>query len=361
MSECPVEDEKTWRPRVTGCAVPSESPVISRAAPVKEPRSVVLRSALADYLGRVRGVSTDVRRVLITSGYVQGRMLVCRALAGVGAKRVVVEEPCHAEVWETVLRAGLELVPVPVDGDGIQVELLDRSKADAVFVTPAHQYPTGAVLSGTRRAALLGWLRRHNALAIEDDYDAEFRYDRAPVGALQGLDPDRIVYAGTTSKTLAPALRLGWLVVPPRLLEQVRQQQRLADFGVPRIEQHALADFLSRGELDRQLRRMRVRYRARRDALVAALRQELPDVCVHGISAGLHATVLLPSGDARAVRDEALKRGVALTVLHDYYLRPSGRPRMLVLGYGRCTEPTIRLGVKALAAAVQAVRGKRGS
>ncbi len=147
---------------------------------------------------------------------------------------------------------------MPVDGEGLRVDALEQAAVDAVFVTPAHQYPTGAVLSGARRGALLDWLRRREAFAIEDDYDAEFRYDRAPVGALQGMDPERIVYAGTASKTLAPAMRLGWLVVPTRLLDAVQRQQRQVDFGVSRIEQHAFADFLSRGELDRHLRRMRV-------------------------------------------------------------------------------------------------------
>ena len=231
----------------------------------------VLRLALRDYLGRVRGVVTDAGRVVVTSGYSQGRSLLCRALAAMGARRVGVEDPCHDEVRVSGAGAGLELVPVPVDGEGIRVDALERAAVDAVFVTPAHQYPTGAVLSGARRGALLEWLRRREAIAIEDDYDAEYRYDRAPVGALQGMDPERIVYAGTASKTLAPAMRLGWLVVPPRLLEAVQRQQRQVDFGVSRIEQHAFADFLSRGELDRHLRRMRVRYRARRDALVEAL------------------------------------------------------------------------------------------
>jgi GntR family transcriptional regulator/MocR family aminotransferase len=230
----------------------------------------------------------------------------------------------------------------------------------AVFVTPAHQYPTGAVLSGARRGALLDWLRRRDAFAIEDDYDAEYRYDRAPVGALQAMDPERIIYAGTASKTLAPAMRLGWLVLPPRLLEAVHQQQRLADFGVSRIEQHAFADFLSRGELDRHLRRMRVRYRARRDALVESLTDELPEVRVHGIRAGLHVTVqLLPGDRAREIRDEAARRAVAVTAMSDYYLDRTDDSSLLLLGYGRSSEAVIRAGVRELAAAVRAVRASR--
>ena len=316
--------------------------------------SEVLRAALTEYLGRVRGVVTDRTRVFVTSGYAQGRALVVRALVAAGARRIAIEEPCNREVWETMERAGLEMIRIPVDGAGMQVERLARTKADAVLVTPAHHYPTGVVLSGERRAGLLEWLRRRDAIGIEDDYDAEYRYDRAPVGALQPLDAERIVYAGTASKTLAPALRLGWLVVPPRLVDGVAEQQSLADFGGPRIEQHAFADFLSRGELDRHLRRMRGRYRARRDALVDAVHQMLPEASICGIAAGLHATIRLPAGyDDRIIRDRALRRGIALSAMSDYFLGEPFGPPTLILGYARSSEPTIRAGVKALAAVVR--------
>jgi GntR family transcriptional regulator/MocR family aminotransferase len=386
------------RPLVTGCAGPCQPPTTQRADPILAPRydfrpgtpdlstfprsawlrsvrealagmrdadfgytdrhgSEVFRLALRDYLGRVRGVTTNAEQVVITSGWVQGRTLLCHALVSLGAQRLAIEDPCHEEVRVSAASAGLELVPVPVDGEGLRVDALEWADVDAVLVTPAHQYPTGAVMSGARRGALLEWLRRREAIAIEDDYDAEFRYDRAPVGALQGMDPERIVYAGTASKTLAPALRLGWLVVPSRLLGAVQQQQRLVDFGVSRIEQHAFADFLSRGELDRHLRRMRVRYRARRDALVEALTDELPEVRVHGIRAGLHVTVQLRAGDrGRVIRGEAERRGVALTALSDYYLDRTNDSSKLLLGYGRISEAAIPVAVRELAAAVRATR-----
>ncbi len=319
--------------------------------------SEVLRIALTDYLGRVRGVVTDPSRVLITSGFAQGRTLVCRALAAMGATRIAVEDPSHVELWDTVDPAGLTMVPMPVDGSGTQVEVLERETADAVVVTPAHQHPSGAVMTGARRAALLAWLRDRDAIAIEDDYDAEYRYDRAPVGALQSLDPDRIVYGGTASKTLAPALRIGWIVVPPRLLEAVKHQQLLADRGGPRIEQHGFAEFLVRGELDRHLRRMRCRYRARRDALVEALRRSLPEAGICGIAAGLHAAVRLPEGDDElAIRDEAARRGIALMAMSDYRLSARGGPPTLLLGYAGSPEPKIRAGVRELAAAIRQVR-----
>ena len=192
-----------------------------------------------------------------------------------------------------------------VDGRG-SVDGLERAGADAVVVTPAHQHPTGVVMTGERRAELLAWLRERQAVAIEDDYDAEYRYDRAAIGALQGLDPDRVVYTGSASKTLAPALRLGWLVAPRSLLGAVGHEKLLADRGTARIEQHAFADFLARGELDRHLRRMRNRYRGRRDAVVGALAEALPEAEIRGVAAGLHVTVQLPDGvDEGALREEA--------------------------------------------------------
>ncbi len=318
--------------------------------------SGALRRALVEYLGRVRGVVADPEQVIVTSGYAQGRALACLALRSAHAQRIAVEDPGYSE-WDAVTRAGLERVPIAVDDLGIDTDALAQSNADAVMVTPSHQFPTGVVLSGERRTALLAWLRARDAIAIEDDYDAEFRYDRAPVGALQGLGPEHVIYAGTTSKTLAPALRLGWLVVPRRLLESVRHEHRLADFGCPRIEQHALAEFISSGELDRHLRRMRPRYRARRDSMIDAIRTEMPDARVQGISAGLHVTVLLSdSDDERAIRDEARRRGIALEIVAEHRLVERSGGAALLLGYGRSHEATIRAGVRELAAVIRATR-----
>ena len=321
-----------------------------------DPRGIVaLRSALADYLGRVRGVVAEPVRVIVTCGYSQGLDILCHTLAARGAARIAVEDPTYPEVRMVIARAGLEPVPVTVDADGMRVDELARTDADAVVLTPAHHHPTGVVLSGERRPALVAWLRERGAYAIEDDYDAEYRYDRAAVGALQGLDPEHVVYAGSASKTLAPALRIGWMVVPPALLDAVTADKLLADMGTARIEQHALADFLVRGELDRHLRRMRTRYRARRDALVAALADELPEAAVRGIAAGLHATVELPAGhDEEAIRAEAARRRIALETMHGF--RRGGGAPTLLLGYARTPEPAIRAGVRELAAAVAAAR-----
>jgi GntR family transcriptional regulator/MocR family aminotransferase len=326
-----------------------------------DPRGVMaLRSALADYLGRVRGVVADPERILVTNGYTQGLGLVCHALAGDGVKRIALEDSSNPEDAMVAARAGLEPVRVGVDEGGARVDELERVRAQAVVLTPAHQHPTGVVLSGTRRASLLAWLRGRNAVAIEDDYDAEYRYDRAAVGALQGLDPARVVYAGSASKTLAPALRLGWLVVPPALLDAVVEQKVLADRGTARIEQLAFADFLGRGELDRHLRRMRARYRGRRDAMLEALAVELPEAVVSGVAAGLHVTVGLPDGDdEEAIRDHARRRRIELETMSDF--RPTARDGSpgLLLGYAQMPEPTIRAAVCELAAAVRAARSGR--
>jgi GntR family transcriptional regulator / MocR family aminotransferase len=318
----------------------------------------VLRAALADYLGRVRGVVADPARVVVTNGYSQGQGLVCRALAGAGAKRIAFEDPSHPEQRLVAERAGLDVVPVEVDEGGIRVDELERADADAVVLTPAHQHPTGVVLAGERRTALLAWLRKRDAIALEDDYDAEYRYDRAAVGALQGLEPDRVVYAGSASKTLAPALRIGWLVVPRQLLEALAHEKLLADQGTARIEQYALADFLMRGELDRHLRRMRVRYRGRRDALVEALADALPDASVRGIAAGLHATVQLPTThDEQAILREARGRRIDFTTMSDYRIASRAGPPTLLLGYAQLPEPAIQSGVRQIAKAVQAASG----
>ncbi len=326
-----------------------------------DPRgAAVLRSALGDYLGRARGVVADPEQIVITSGYTQGLGLVCHALAAAGARRIALEQPSNPEDGLVAARAGLQRVLIGVDEAGTRVDQLQRAGVDAVVITPAHQHPTGVVLSGERRTALLGWLRADEALAIEDDYDAEYRYDRAAIGALQGLDPERVLYAGSVSKTLAPALRLGWLVVPPSWLPAILHQKLIADRGTAHIEQHAFADFLLRGELDRHLRRMRIRYRARRDALVQAIAEALPEATVTGVAAGLHVTVQLPdSDDIQLIQEQARARRVEFETMSDYDHAAPGRSPALLLGYGQIPEPTIRAGVHEIAQAVRATRRGR--
>jgi GntR family transcriptional regulator/MocR family aminotransferase len=308
-----------------------------------------LRQALADYLGRVRGVSADPRQILITGGFEQARTFLARALKRRGVRQLAVEEPGYAdrEVW---LEAGFTLLPIPVDDGGIDVAALANSQAQAVLLTPAHQYPTGVVMSGARRLALAAWLRDKNAVAVEDDYDAEFRYDRAPIGALQGLAPEHVVYAGTASKTLAPALRLGWMVVPPDLLLMLEDELRQIDYGRGRIDQFALAHFIQTGDYDRHLRKMRALYRDRREALLAAVASELPEVAVHGVSAGLHATVHFPRRlDETAIHDRAARRDIGLSFLRKHYLGTPPAHSALLLSYANLPESAIRTSVRAVA------------
>jgi GntR family transcriptional regulator/MocR family aminotransferase len=310
---------------------------------------------LADYLGRVRGVSADPRQILITSGFEQARSTMARALKRRGVTELAVEDPSYydREVW---VAAGLKLIPIAVDENGIDVAALARSKAQAVLLTPAHQSPTGVVMSGARRLGLASWLRDSNAVAVEDDYDAEFRYDRAPIGALQGLAPGHVVYAGTTSKTLAPALRLGWMVVPPDLLLTLENELRLMDCGRGRIDQFALAHFITAGDYDRHLRKMRALYRDRREALLALIKSELPETEIGGISAGLHATVRFPRRlDEAAIAESANKRGMGLSFMRRHYLGAAPEESTLLLSYSTMPESALRTALRTLASIIETV------
>jgi GntR family transcriptional regulator / MocR family aminotransferase len=255
--------------------------------------------------------------------------------------------------------AGLEVVGVPVDQDGVRVEALDRTDADALVLTPSHQWPTGGVLSAERRAAVLRWAGRRGALVIEDDYDAEYRYDRAPIGAMQGLAPDRVVYAGTASKTLAPGLRLGWLVVPRHLVGAVAEAKVLADRGSPVIDQLTVADFLTHGEFDRHLRRMRPVYRQRRDALLRALREQVPDLEPAGIAAGLHLVAWLPPDlDEAGLVAAAARHGLGVYGVRPYRMADEG-PGGLIFGYATLSERTIAEGIRVLATVIEEMRVSR--
>jgi GntR family transcriptional regulator / MocR family aminotransferase len=228
---------------------------------------------------------------------------------------------------------------------------LARLDVGAVLVTPAHQYPTGSVLAPERRGALLDWAVRQRAVIIEDDYDAEYRYDREPIGALQGLAPDRVVYVGSASKVLSPALRLGWLVVPPDLLSDIARAKLQADNGSATPEQLALAEFIETGAFDSHLRRTRQIYRRRRDALVASLRKHLPNLRLHGVAAGLHVLIELASGvDERAVVDTAARRSIRVYAGGPYRAKPLAGPPAILVGYGGLAESAIPEAVKALAA-----------
>jgi len=237
------------------------------------------------------------------------------------------------------------------------VDAVAELSADILILTPSHQWPTGGVLSPQARVAVLAWAQRTGALVLEDDYDAEYRYDRAPIGAMQGLDTDRVAYAGTASKTLAPGIRLGWLILPPELVEPFAEAKLLADRGSPILDQLTFADFLSQGEFDRHLRRMRPIYRSRRDALLTALAQHLPELEPTGIAAGLHLVAWLPQGlDEATVIAAAAREGVAVAGVSPYRLSPAPRGG-LIFGYSNLNERTITDGITRLARAVSNLRG----
>jgi GntR family transcriptional regulator/MocR family aminotransferase len=309
----------------------------------------VLRATLAAYLGRARGVAAEPGNIIICTGITQAITLLARALRRAGVERVAVEDPGFPVHRMVFAREGLRVIPIPVDAGGLVVDALDHADAGAVLVTPSHQFPLGMALAPERRAALVEWAAAREAWIFEDDYDGEYRFDRDPVGALQALAPARVTYLGSASKTLAPALRMGWMVVAPDLVEAVSDAKMLADSGSPRIDQLALARFVEGGELDRHLRRMRGSFRRRRDLLITALGEELPELEVEGIPAGLHVCGRLPA-------QVALGPLLAAAWEHDIgiYGFEYGGVARIMLGYANLPEPSVAPAVRALAELVRA-------
>jgi GntR family transcriptional regulator / MocR family aminotransferase len=307
-----------------------------------------LRVALAEYLGRVRGVRIDPERIVVTQGFTQALDLLCRVLHDRGATSLTFETPSQPNPWTTVAAAGLRLQAVPVDDHGLVTDRLDGAAGDAVLVGPAHQFPTGAVLAPDRRAALVAWAARRERLIIEDDYDAEFRYDRLAVGAVQGLDPGSVVHIGTSSKTLAPGIRLGWMSLPADLVDEVKSAKAASDAGSPALEQLSMAELLASGDYDRHVARARQVYRRRRDALVGAIARRLPGLRLSGAAAGLHVLLRLPdSVDDIAVAEAAAARGVRVEALSPMSLVAASE-RGVILGYSRLPTERIEGAVDGL-------------
>ncbi|MEU0644667.1 PLP-dependent aminotransferase family protein [Streptomyces umbrinus] len=327
-----------------------------------DPRGrVELRTALASYLARARGVRADPERILICSGFAHGLMLLGAVLRQRGARALAMESYGLDVHWNLVERAGLRSVTLPFDELGTRTEELTGGELGgsgrgsqsasggkrggpggvrAVLLTPAHQFPMGVPLHPDRRAAVVDWARRTGGLILEDDYDGEFRYDRQPVGALQGLDPDHVVYMGTASKALAPGLRLGWLVLPPDLAAEVAAAKGYADWSCGVLDQLTLAEFITSGAYDRHVRASRLRYRRRRDHLVSALAARAPSVTATGIAAGFHAVLQLPPGTEQSVVRAAVWQGLAVHGLTRYRHPSATAPPLdaLVVGYGTPTD-----------------------
>ncbi|RPK44925.1 HTH-type transcriptional regulatory protein GabR [Streptomyces sp. ADI92-24] len=306
-----------------------------------DPRGrVELRTVLADYLSRARGVYADPDRIVICSGFVHGLMMMGKVLRERRVREVAVESYGLHVHTRLLTEAGLRIPCLPLDELGSRTgELPAMRGAGAVLLTPAHQFPTGVPLHPDRRAAAVDWARSTGGLILEDDYDGEFRYDRQPVGALQGLDPERVVYFGTASKSLAPGLRLGWMVVPQELVGEVTAAKGLSDWASSALDQLTLAEFIASGAYDRHVRSMRLRYRNRRDQLVAALAERAPSIRISGIAAGLHAVLELPEGSEADVVRSAAWQGLVVQGL-SFYRHPDAEARheALVIGYGTPTD-----------------------
>ncbi|MER6303233.1 PLP-dependent aminotransferase family protein [Kitasatospora sp. NPDC001539] len=307
-----------------------------------------LREAVAHWLARNRGIRADPEEVLVVAGTAQALALLGRALGRLGITEVAVEDPGSLGARQHLAHWLAATPPVPVDAQGVRVDALRATGAPAVLLTPAHQYPTGVVLGGERRRELLGWARE-GGLVIEDDYDAEHRYDRPPLPALRAALPEQVCYAGSISKLLAPALRTGWLLVPARLRDAVLEAKRFADLGNPVLPQLVLARLMESGELERHLRLLRRRHRRRRDAMIAAVRAHLPGATVHGAAAGLHLMLTLPERPGRSdteLATAALAAGVKVQPLSWHARLP--QPPGLVLGYAARSPAEIDEGVAVL-------------
>jgi len=322
----------------------------SAALALGDPRGApLLREAVASHLRRTRGVVADPGRIVVTCGFSHGLALLCRVFPAIGTDALAMEDPCLFHHRAIVSGAGLGVLAVAVDAEGAGAP---PEGARAVLVTPAHQFPLGMTLAAARRTALVAWATARDAYVVEDDYDGEYRYDHQPVGALQGLDPEHVVYAGTVSKTLAPALRLGWLVLPRRLVEPAVAAKELLGAEVSGVEQLAMADLFGSGAYDRHIRRTRLRYRRRRDELVELLARR--GLIPRGIAAGLHVVLDLPPGLEEAqvlARAEAL--GLRLNALGPFWHDPARRPGGLALGYAAPPDHAYAGTLAALASVLE--------
>ena len=311
-----------------------------------------LRTELAGWLSRTRGLRTDPDDIIVVTGVAQALTLLAQQLHAGGSTEIAIEDPGSRGCRDLFAYWGLRPVPIPVDEDGVRVADLRRTGLRAAMLTPAHQFPTGVVLAPGRRRDLLDWAAGTGGLIIEDDYDAEFRYDRAPVPALHASAPDHIAYAGSTSKTLAPGMRLGWLIPPARMHADLLTAKHAADLGCPALPQMVLARLIATGELERHIRQVRKRQRIRRDSLLAAVREHLPHARVGGIAAGLHLLLTFPGLDTpdTEIAERILEAGV---LVHPLSLHCQGNEAPgIVLGYAAHTPDQLSDAIRRVASIV---------
>jgi GntR family transcriptional regulator / MocR family aminotransferase len=326
-----------------------------------DPRgSQALRRELAAWLARTRGLRASAEDIIVVSGVAQSLALLAQWLNGQDRTPVAVEDPGSRGSRDELSYWGLRPVPVPVDSDGLQIDGLADAGVRAALLTPAHQFPTGVVLAPRRRRDLLDWAAAADALIIEDDYDAEYRYDRAPVPALQTSAPGHVAYTGSTSKTLAPGMRLGWLVPPARLHADLVEAKHAADLGSPALPQLVLARLIGTGELEQHIRLARKRQRIRRDALLRAVREQLPQARVQGVAAGLHLLITFPelALDDRDLAERIHQAGVLVHPLS--WHRDAAGPAGLVVGYAAHTPDQLREAARRIAGVLSSAGGSAG-
>ncbi len=321
-----------------------------------------LRQALAEYLGRSRGVVATPAHIIVCAGYTHALRVICQILGQhLGSPaRIAFEDPTEPDYPVLAEQLGHSALRVPIDDEGLIVEELTRE--NAAVVTPAHQYPLGVTLSPARRVELVSWARRAGGFIVEDDYDGEFRYDRQPVGALQGMAPDRVIYAGTASKTIAPGLRLAWLVLPDCLLAPLQEATRWDESYVNVIDQLVLARLIETGEFDRHVRRCRTSYRRRRDLLGDAVTRQLPHGRLSGIAAGLHAVLRLPGDSQQEARlvTHLAERSIHVDGISSFYDRPEESPLGILIGYATPADHAYGNAVTSLISALHAHFGQAG-
>jgi GntR family transcriptional regulator / MocR family aminotransferase len=341
------EWQRSYRSAITDCA--------DEALGLPEPQGrLELRTVLADYLARVRSVQCTADEIVICNGISQAIGITCRTIRARGSTSIAVEDPCFDAHRRLIAACGLEAVPIAVDEHGIRVDRLVEAGVAAVLLAPAHSYPSGAVLSPERRSDLADWARQHDALILEDDYDAEFRFDRTPLSALHGLAPEHVVHAGSVSKVLSPALRIGWMAAPDWLVQSLVNAKFIEDVATDALGQLALAQLISTGAFARHIRKLRPLYRARRDRLLKELSAQAPELVSQGAEAGLHLYVRLPDGvRENAVVAAANERGLRVEGAARHWATPGEANPAVLLGYGVVIDSNVERDVADLVAAVR--------